>query len=172
MNDDFKACWSDLGVGTLLTAPAKPYDMEGGLEEAALKATADLLEENPHIRQVTPEVLAQLIGRGAQLFVKHWLGSLQQEDLGGLIAFMVDGLHLQADELRTFVQALPESVLNKFVKSRIGQAKGTHALLALEWHRRHGRLTYNIIDQAGTPMVRIMTEKGEATFGLDEAFEG
>lgn len=173
MDDDLRACWRDLGIGDNLV---EPHDMEGSLDEAARKAAADLSHE---LAQKPPEALSHnyltdLVLRGAKLFVKHWLDTLQQENLGGLIAFMIDGPKLKHDELASFMRALPDSVLDKFVRSRVGSAKGTQALLALEWHRRHDEppTTYDVIEIDGRPMIRVMTERGEVTFGLDEEFEG
>lgn len=173
-DDDLKNCWDDLGANDLIVPPAAPWNMETALEEAATRAAAELSNEvavlgpNPPL---THALLQRLILSGARLFVQHWLGSLQQQDLGGLLGFMVDGLKLPAEELAEFVRALPASVLRKFVSSHVGSAKGTHALLALEWHRRQDGLQYTVFDKDGMVQVRVTSEKGETTFGLDETFE-
>jgi hypothetical protein len=175
MDDDLRACWRDLGITTPVIE-TEEHDMEGSLDEAARMAAADLTEElTRHPPEaITPDYLTSLILRGAKLFVKHWLGTLQQQDLGGLIAFMIDGLKLEPKELIAFMHALPDSVLDKFIRSHVGSATGTHALLALEWHRRHDQSppSYDVVEIDGRPMVRVDTQQGVATFGLNEKFEG
>jgi hypothetical protein len=178
LDDDFESLWHDLkggGPKPLITISAKPRDYTFGLEEAAAKAEFDLRRELNHLGQInlTNELLSRLVTHGVQYFMRHWYESYRNQDVAGLVEFIMDGLNLPPEELKGMMTALPQTLIERVVHGVSGAGSGIHALFALEWHRRAGNLPsdYEIYRDEDRTKVRLIRDGQAITLTLDEVFK-
>lgn len=125
-------------------------------------------------QELTAEILAQIVSEGVKTFIEKWSESLKEQNLSGLIEIVLEGQKLTPEELKGFVRALPDSLVERIVGSAVASGTGITALMALEHHHREGtlRTDYAIEQQHGRVVVRFTPtgRSGEITFGLYDEF--
>ena len=175
--DDFEQFWTDLQgdkAPSILEIASKPKDYTYGLEEASVKAEFELKQEiaKLDLASITTEVVSRMVSRGIRTFVRHWLGMYRNQDIAGLVEFIIDNLNLPPHELKGLMTALPRSLVERVTKNVYGSSRGIHALFALEWHYREGNLPsgYSLVEVEGRTVVRVRKDGNDITFTLDEDF--
>jgi hypothetical protein len=176
---DLETFWEDLRgkqPADLVISGHKPKDYTFALEEAALKAEFDLkndiavLGPNPPL---TGDLLARLVSKGIQHFIKHWYAAYRNQDVAGLVEFIMDGLNLPADELKGLMRAMPRALIERVVSGVSGTGSGIHALFALEWHFRERNLPedYTLYRDDECLKVRVVRDGQAITITLEEKFD-
>jgi hypothetical protein len=179
MDDDFDSFWNELQGSSgkpLIVFEGKPRDYTYGLEDAAAKATFDMrtymASLGPH-PVVTSEMLTQLVTRGIHGYMRHWYDAYRNQDVAGLVEFIIDGLNLPAADLKGMMRAFPMSLIDRVVRGVTLAGTGIHALFALEWHYRSGNLPsdYEIYREADDKTrVKIMRNGEAVIITLDDVF--
>jgi hypothetical protein len=176
---DLETFWQDLRgkqQPSLVISGDKPKDYTFALEEAALKAEFDLQAEiaamgaNPVL---TSDLLAKLVTKGIKHFIRHWYAAYRNQDVAGLVEFMMDGLNLPTDELKGLMRAMPRSLIDRVVSGVDGTGSGIHALFALEWHFRERNLRedYELYRDDECLKVRVIRDGQAITITLAEKFD-
>ena len=173
--DDFESFWQELQGRTakaLITISTKPRDYTFGLEEAAAKAEFDLRQDVSK-EGLTKEDIPHIVSRGVQYFMRHWYDAYRNQDVAGLVEFILAGLDLPTEELHGMMKALPRSLIDRVVRNVSGAGTGIHALFALEWHWREGNLPndYEIYRDDEGLKVRLVKDGESLTISLDEVFQ-
>ena len=126
--------------------------------------------------QLNADVLSKITADAVRIFLATLQTQLKGHDLTGLIAIILEGQDLEPEELKGFVRALPEKLLNRAVDSALGKASGTQALMAIEWHYRHRNLhdDYSLrINSQGRFYAKIpQPGDQEIVLFLDDEFDG
>lgn len=141
---DFEEDWGD--VSSSAKRPplrlTKRGDVLAALEDACEKAGKDLRADFSEFtgQQLTPEMLSAMVSKTVTLFMTHWVKSLQDYNLAGLIEIILDGQGLDPAEMKAFIRAMPRSLIGKICDSEIGTWTGVHALMGVEFAYRSGRL--------------------------------
>lgn len=175
---DLETFWQDLRgkqQPSLVISGDKPKDYTFALEEAALKAEFDLHAEIAAMGStaLTSDLLAKLVTKGIKHFIRHWYAAYRNQDVAGLVEFMMDGLNLPTDELKGLMRALPRSLIDRVVSGVDGTGSGIHALFALEWHFREHNLRedYTLYRDDECLKVRVIRDGQAITITLAEKFD-
>jgi len=138
--DDFESCWAELREKSpIRVVTTKASDLRSQMEIACAQTSFELAQHLKTLQGKSladPQVLSDLVSKAVVTFMEKWHAALRGQNLAGLIELVLEGQDLTPNEMRGFIQALPESLLNKVVESAIGTATGVHALMALEVHLR------------------------------------
>ena len=176
---DLESFWERLRGkqdASLTITGTKPKDYTFALEEAALKAEFDLHQDIAALGQspaLTGDLLARLVAKGIQHFIRHWYAAYRNQDVAGLVEFIMDGLNLPPDELKGLMRAMPRSLIDRVVSSVSGTGSGIHALFALEWHYREQNLPedYTLYRDDERLKVRVVRNGQAITISLEEMFD-
>jgi hypothetical protein len=177
---DIRDCWETLRgpPSPIEIITTRANDLKSQVSMAAAQASFKLARytnEKYNQQTVTGEVLADIATKGVELFMEQWLEILRSRDLAGLIEVVLEGQQLSPDEMKGFLRALPQSLLNRVVDSAFGTVTGVHALIAFEIHRRRlGISDYTLSKEGERTGVRFFDPQSrkEIEFFLDEAFQG
>lgn len=153
----------------------KPSELDDQLLLACEKASFDLRQQLAGMvgQPMNSDVIAKLVTTGIRQFMSHWKEGLTGQNLAGLIEIVLEGQGLTPDEMLGFVQALPESLIQRICKSAVGSASGVHGLMAIEYHRRRGTVS-NLRVEASDGRVKVAFRgrgEGDTHFFLDDPFE-
>jgi len=138
---DLESSWADLGIGSpiLLSAGIRASNIKGSMTLASEKAIFKLREiigEKYSEQTLTADTLAEIVGVGVRTFVEHWYDELRSQNLAGLVEVVLEGQKLSPTQIKGFVHALPNDLVEKIARSEVHSANGYHGLMALEHHRR------------------------------------
>jgi hypothetical protein len=180
---DFESFWDDLRAtgkqpeppDEILIVGGKGTDLTGVLQSACEKAAHDLSVKYQE-RQgeiLTLEVLADIVTTGVRIFMEKWHDGLREQNLAGLIEFVLEGQSLTPEEMTGFVRALPMSLLGRISESAIGSATGIHGLMAVEYARRRGDVRSYILEaEEGKVIVEFINRQDQRVrFSLNEEFK-
>lgn len=179
---DFESFWDDLrGSGKpeppdeVLVVGGKGTDLTGMLEKTCEKTARDLAQkfQQHHGQTMTVELLAEVVSAGVQAFMENWHDGLREQNLAGLIEFVLEGQSLTPEEMTGFVRALPLSLLGRISESAIGSATGIHGLMAVEYARRQGDVrSYILQAEEGKVTVEFVNRQDQRVrFSLHEEFK-
>jgi hypothetical protein len=180
---DFEDFWADLRArkkpaskDTIQIVGPRASDVGGMLNIVCEKASFELSQKYSALlggRPLTTEILADLVSTGVRVFMEKWHEGLRGHDLAGLIEIVLEGQSLSPDEMRGFVRALPQSLLQRIASSALGSATGIHGLMAVEFARRQGEVQdYVLRSDSGKVVVEFVNRGGQqASFYLDETFK-
>lgn len=172
-DDDLETYWSELRKDQPKIKLAR-NDLPSIMEMATAKTTTELqewLRKHPG-----PLDLPAMVAQGVQMFWHHLTTDLKHIDTVGLIEVILSTQGLPAPELKTFVRALPRTLLERIVQSELGaSAGGIHALLSLEVLFRDGRESDYTLTAMPSGGVEVAVQPrnrnvGELRFRLDESF--
>ena len=167
--------WADLRpANNIQLVQNRASDIKGQLLLASEKTAYDLAIKfrKSQGEPLTVELLAQVISDGLKLFMEKWLECLRGQDLAGLIEIVLEGQkgRLTPAEMRSFIRALPDSLLEKIAQTALDSCTGIHALMGIEAHRRAGGAEYTLETVLGSVVVTTTTPQGVLTFDLFETF--
>jgi hypothetical protein len=119
--------------------------------------------------------LSTLISKTVGVFMEKWYEGMRGQNLAGLIELVLQGQQLSPVELKGFVRALPQALLERIVTSTIGATgtygKGLHALMAVEIHLRKSAIRDYTLSKEGERLhIEFIDPKRDAIvkFFLDE----
>ncbi len=162
---DLEAYWSDVR-----TTPAliPVQHGTGRVDVAAAKAAHDAATTG--VAQPTAEKVIHM-------FLRHWRAEVLAGGIGSLIELVLEDYNLDIAELVGFVRALPQALLQRIIDqgATSSSARGVHALLAIEHHRRMrtGALSDYTLrrDADRVLLVEVRRSGSSLTFRLDETFD-
>ena len=175
--DNLDQYWADL-------RPAPPQVQVSGnnlpsLKEMALaKTNLDMqawARQSPHLIR-NEAFVTEMVNRTIETYWEHLTRDSKRYDITGLIEVIISVQNLQAGEWKSFVRALPRSLLERIVQADLGAtAGGIHALLSLDLLFRNGQENdYNLTPLSGGGIqvsLRPRSRPGEILqFRLDETF--
>lgn len=173
---DLEEFWSALNLGEI-PEPIKPHSsFEERLEKVKDLVQNELKErykKQPWLPQHswTPEFLSSFIAEGVETFIRTWHEHLRSQDMTGLLSIVLEAQQLDAMEMKGFVKALPQSVLERALRGSVGsQVNGTFALLALEKLRREGRIVTDYVMERRDARIFVTVYPKNVAFALDESF--
>lgn len=176
---DLQECWKELRPASPITlVTTRASDLQSQLVIVAAKTTFELTKytnEKHNHKPLTGELLADVTAKGVELFMQKWFEHLRSQDLAGLIEVVLEGQQLSPAEMKGFLMALPESLLDRISKASIGTVTGVHALIAFELHRRKRKIIDYQLSKEGLRTRVDFNDPVSGTpinFYLDEAFEG
>ncbi len=176
---ELQECWKELRPQSPITlVTTRASDLQSQLAIVAAKTTFELTKyaNDKHTnRPFTGELLADVAAKGVEIFMRKWFEHLRSQDLAGLIEVVLEGQHLSPNEMKGFLTALPEGLLERIQKASIGTVTGVHALIAFELHRRKRSITDYTLTKEGQRTRVEFRDPGRGvpiSFYLDEAFEG
>lgn len=181
---DFETFWQKLRPSrTQEPDPAqspKGWDVLRAIERAARKTNKELPELLGDL-DIDPVLAGRLVTRAIQCFLEHWYEELRHGDAVHLIGVVLEGQNLNPTELKLFVRALPESLLERICSEPGPTASGMQAFLAIELaYRRKQVLEYRLTrdptdDKLVVTFFATMgnrLDEPEISFKLDECFQG
>jgi hypothetical protein len=173
---DLETYWKRLRPPRVDPAPPlKGWDLRRALVRAASRAEGDLAGR---VAGLDPAVVSKVATEAIQCFLEAWYEELRGGDTVSLIGVVMEGADLDVTELKGFVAALPESLLQRICDFPTPVASGLQALLAIEHSRRKKLapdylLSRDLLDGKLIVTFYPPQAQGEAvTFKLDETFEG
>ncbi len=178
-DEDLHSYWSEL---KLHISSASDTPAGRSLHHLILRAgkdtERDLRQTMPAIdaASLTSDMLAQFIAVGAGVYMQHWHALMREQSLSSLLSLMLASHDLTAVELKTFVRAMPLSMITRAVREQYftAESSGIHALLAVEFHwRTEGGRDYNLIKEIDRFTVTVYPARLEGrpiSFSLDEVF--
>lgn len=176
---DLQECWKELRPQSPISlVTTRVSDLQSQLTIVAAKTTFELSKysNDKHRNQpITGEMLTDITAKGIEIFMQKWFEHLRSQDLAGLIEVVLEGQHLSPNEMKGFLMALPQGLLERITNAAIGTVTGVHALVAFEVHRRKRNITdYSLIKEGQRTRVDFQDPIRRLTvsFYLDEAFEG
>lgn len=177
--DDIENDWELLKKKSPITIVSdKPSDLQSQLELAGAKTVFELktFAKKFENQTFTAGVLAELMTKTVALFMEKWQEGLRGQNLSGLIEIVLEGQNLSPDEMRGFLGALPDSLLQRILDSGIQSKSGTgiHGLIAMERHMRARSIrNYAIAKEFGRVYVEFDDPKhgAKVKFFLDEVFD-
>jgi hypothetical protein len=118
------------------------YDKAHHATVEELKAKFQQYDGQP----VTSEMLAAMISAGASTFFVQWKKAQASEARGLFGCLMASADGMTPAEIQALVRALPRTLLDRSLANLSGVMLGYHGLLALESHRRDGKLdNYRVV---------------------------
>ncbi len=175
---DLQEHWKELRPKSSITLVTnRASDLLSQLTIVSAKTTFDLkkyADGKWTNRPFTGELLADVTAKGIEIFMQKWYEHLRSQDLAGLIEVVLEGQQLSPGEMKGFLQALPQSLLERIAKASVGTVTGVHALIAFEIHRRRRGITDYILLKEGERTKVIFTDpvrQVTVDFFLDQAFE-
>ncbi len=173
---DLETFWKRLRPPRVDPAPQpKGWDLRKALLRAAQKAETDL---EGRFEGLDPAVVSKVATTTLQCFLEAWYDELRGGDTVSLIGVVMAGADLDVAELKGFVAALPETLLQRICDFPTPVASGLQALLAIEHCRRKKTAPDYLLSRDALDGTLIATfyppqAHGEpVTFKLDETFEG
>jgi hypothetical protein len=125
---------------------------------------------------VDGEVMGKITTLAVRTFIESLQSNLKGRDLVGLLSLVLEGQGLEGPELKGFIRALPDKLLQRILDSVLGAANGIQALMAIEWHYRQGRLfaDYSLgVTSQGQVYAKVPRPNDEEiVLYLDDRFEG
>lgn len=175
--EDLEKDWETLRPKSSVQLPARPSDLEGQLEEAALKAEFEFkgMAQRYTGETLTTDLLCTLMVTAVKIFMTKWHEGLRGQNLAGLIEFVLEGQDLSPTEMKGFLKALPTSFLDRVLSSAVGSwtSNGVHALVALEHHVRSRNLKdYTLGKDFDRTYAEFDSPEGKIRVFLDELFSG
>ncbi len=182
-HDELESYWKDLAAaqrGPIAPVSGRPGDPKGSLELAAAKTQWDIAQK--YEGATYP---AAIVEDTIHLILDHWRNDLRSRGPGGLIELVLEDHRLPTEELKRFIRALPQSLMQRIIDSGAAseKARGIHALLSVEhrWRTRQGdfRGDYQLRrDEDGVLLVTVfparlssVTPGAEIVFRLDDTFD-
>jgi hypothetical protein len=176
--EDLEGDWRLLQRSPIQVVTNRASDLKSQLEVAGEKTVFELRQ---HFKQyqdapLTVDLLSTLVGKAVRVFLAKWQEGLRDQNLAGLIEIVLEGQDLTPEEMRGFLKALPDSLLQKILDSGIHSqsATGVHGLIAIEKHLRQRKvLDYTIGKDLGRVYVEFVDPEtnGTVRFSLDEFFK-
>ena len=147
--------------------------LKRAMEVAAIKTQVDL-SQKLQAQEGTVNV-QEIVGLGMKMFWLNLTAELKAIDLAGMIESILMMQGLPADDLKTFLRAIPIGVIKRITESPFGETgKGIHALMALELMVRSNQendYTLTGILSGGIEVaVTPRRASGRLTFTLEESF--
>jgi hypothetical protein len=177
--EDLQDCWKELRPPSLITVVSnRASDLLSQLNIVAAKVTHELshyTNSKYANRPMTGDLLADVMSKGIEIFMQRWYEHLKSQDLAGLIEVVLEGQQLSPAEMKGFLNAMPQSLLERISEASIGTVTGVHALIAFEYHRRKRSIIDYTLSKEGvrTKVSFVDPSRGlPIEFYLDEAFEG
>lgn len=171
LDDDWDVFLKDIPI-------PEEYPFKKDLDEAAevtkkeIIAFVDGLGHQP----LNGETFGNIIAKAVHVFLACLQDRLKRKDLVGLIGVVLEGQGLNPEELKGFVRALPDKMIDRMVTSVLTSASGIQALLAIEWHFREGNLLadYSLgVTALGRMYAKIpQPNDEEIVLFLDDQFDG
>lgn len=180
MEDDLQDDWAEFRPRSPIQPAGQPGNILSGLDVAAVKAEADLREEAARYASKGSGGLSlpQLIAVGVRQFLRHFTEELRCRDTASLIEIIMSDSRMTPDELKGFIRALPESLVQRIVTNgaTLASVRGIHGLLAIELdHRSRSRSTDYLLRKVGSTLEVTLypphLNGRSVTFTLDESFE-
>lgn len=178
--DELESYWTEVrDLPKITIASGRAANLREVLEVSALKTLASLPNalRDYQDKVLTLEGLHGLARVVLDTVLKNWLRDVGGFDSASLIEVVLAGQSLPLNELKAFVRALPETLLNRTVEQGSIGSKGTgiFALLAVEWFFRQNKgRDYELSrDNDGVLLVRTWPAQlnGQPlSFRLDEKF--
>ena len=177
-SEEIEDFWEDIRIRSPI-AEVSTKTTEGQLILAAEKAAFDLKHKFEDLRGValTPDLLGSIVAEAAKIFMQKWLETLRETDLSGLITIILEGQNLPPADLKGFLRALPETLVDRVASSALPTSTGIQALVALEYHYRHRTNNdlvgdYQIVQESGKIFVRFTSRAhGEFSVSLTDKFD-
>jgi len=182
-DQDLESYWKELRnqPERKIRLAGKATDFREGLEAARLKASYDIATKFAARagQPVTVELLGEIIAHGIETFMTHWYEDLRKREPATLVEVVLEGQNLRPEELKAFVRALPNTLIERILEvGAMGSTgSGIHALLAVEAHFRANKgrdyeLRRDMLDNKLIVTAYPARLAGEAlTFKLDETFD-
>lgn len=148
-------------------------DLVSQLELAKAKAEFDLaqFEKTCHGKEVTPELFREITNTAISKFLEHWRLGLSDRKILGLIEVILEKQELPLTEVQAFLQAMPLSVLTSLISDVKDTANGVVGILALEVHRRKGKIQgYTLGREGGRLFVDTQHPLGLIRVFTDDSF--
>ncbi len=178
--EELEADWKLLQKSPIQVVTDRASDLKSQIELAGAKTIFELRQyAQNHLLQdapLTTDLIAKLVMKAVETFMAKWQEGLRGQNLAGLIEIVLEGQDLTPEEMRGFLGALPDSLLQKILDSGIHSksANGIHALVAIESHLRLRKVsTYKIGKDLGRVYVEFTDPKtlSLVKFFLDEFFK-
>ncbi len=177
--EDFESDWRILrpAPDPSVTNPLPINSLAAIMERASKQTLAELKLSGEGVTY-NRETLPALVARGIETYWRHMTTGLERVDIVGLLEIILSAQRLPVTELKTFLRALPRTLLDRILASNFGAVvDGIHALLAIEVLVRDGKENdYQLtsINDGGIE-IRLQPRKLGATaeplvFRLDEHF--
>jgi len=151
MTDRFDLDWEALQKKSLIRVTTNhSYDFEAQLEVACEKTVFDLT----HLfrkHQVSAETAQELMGEMVRRFTSHWKESLKNQDLAGLVEYILEGQQLSNVELSSYLRALPLTFITRICDPEVGGGDNTgiKQVMGVELARRNGTASYQVTKKYG-----------------------
>lgn len=163
---DLEAYWSDVRTSPALITV---HNGTGRVDVAAAKAAHDAAKVG---------VPASAAEKVIDQFLGYWRAEVLAGGIGSLIELVLEDYNLSTSELDGFIRALPQALLQRIIDqgAASSSARGIHALLAIEQHRRRhtGNVQDYILhrdpDRVLLVEIRRLGGQHPITFRLDETF--
>lgn len=175
--DEFEDYWKAIrNDSPIQLVSNRASDIKEQLEIACDKTSFEIKEYAKQFngQTLTTELLGKLMARTVALFMAKWQEGLRGQNLSGLIEIILEGQDLTPAEMKGFLKALPDSLLQRILDSAIGAGTGSgvHALIALEHHfRKNGVRNYNLGRVDGRVYAEFEAQGQTLRVFLDEVFK-
>ncbi len=173
---ELEAFWKRLRPPRAPEEPrGKGWDLRAAIMRAGAAANIELLKM---FEGLDPKIVSMVATTAVRVFLEAWYEELRQGDTVSLVGVVLEGRDLTVEELKSFVQALPSTLLQRICDFPSPHASGLQALLAIESERRKKLapdylLSRDPLDDKLVVTFYPVQARGEAvTFKLDESFEG
>lgn len=184
-DDDLELYWADLHQGR--RPLTRVVDLQGNIEFAREKTLFDMRQKYAE-NKAELNLIMYVAEETVQTFLQHWRKDLAARGSGGILDVVLEDSTLEVVELKRFIRAVPESLVQRIVKNgpTATSARGIHALLAIEYHYRvnpqkftrdydlvrddHGVLSVTFYPK-DTSRDPSHPNPGPFTFRLDETFD-
>lgn len=143
--------------------------------EVTKQKIADFVHNMGH-RPLDGDTFGSIVSKAVHVYLETLQERLKGKDLIGLLGFVLEGQGLSPQELKGFVRALPDKMIDRMAHSVLSSANGTQALVAIEWHFREGNLLsdyYLGVTSQGRVYAKIpQPNDEEIVLFLDDQFDG
>lgn len=176
--DELQEAWKAVRPPPIIQVVSnRPSDLLSQLTLVAAETTFELKKvfKKYDGQSLTSDLLAEVASKGVEVFMRRWFQHLKSHDLAGLIEIVLDGQQLSPNEMKGFLQALPDSLVQRIIDSSVGTVTGVHALMAFESHRRERHITdYTLTKEGERTKIEFFDpiHRVPVSFYLDEAVKG
>lgn len=178
-DDDLEDFWAELRRSDQVIVPVhnEASNFKGQLLLASETSKFDMRMkfEKRLGEALTQELLLEIVSTAIDTTLKRWYESLRNQDTAGLIEIILEGQkdRMPPQEMTSFLQALPMSLLERVLANAAEETTGTgvHMLLALEKNRRNSGALYSLKSAGGSIIVTWQSPQGEVEFNLWEKYD-
>lgn len=173
--DSFDDDW-DVFIKDIPFPEESPFQKDlAAAAEVTKEKVADFVTNMGH-QPLDGNTFGSIVSKAVHIYLETLQERLKGKDLIGLLGFVLEGQGLSPQELKGFVRALPDKMVDRMVNSVLSSANGTQALVAIEWHFREGNLVsdYSLgVTSQGRMYAKIpQPDDEEIVLFLDDQFDG